>query len=91
MLPQVFTIAGVERKPVVFLFTDSQIVNEGFVEDINSILNAGDVPNLFAADEKDRSDRHTASVRAHTHTQGHAESESKRLAGLYSFFHHTWA
>jgi dynein heavy chain, axonemal len=47
-------VAGVERSPVVFLFTDSQIVNEGFVEDINSILNAGDVPNLFPPDEKDR-------------------------------------
>ena len=49
-----FIVAGVERTPVVFLFTDSQIVNEGFVEDINSILNAGDVPNLFPPDEKDR-------------------------------------
>jgi dynein heavy chain len=53
-LKKVFLVAGVERKPIVFLFTDSQIVNEGFVEDINSILNAGDVPNLFASDEKDR-------------------------------------
>ncbi|KAJ1494154.1 P-loop containing dynein motor region D4-domain-containing protein, partial [Baffinella frigidus] len=53
-MKKIFQIAGVERIPVVFLFTDSQIVNEGFVEDINSILNAGDVPNLFPADEKDR-------------------------------------
>eukprot|EP00960_Hanusia_phi_P070417 767305-Hanusia_phi.AAC.13 len=53
-LKKLFQIAGVDRSPVVFLFTDSQIVNEGFVEDINSILNAGDVPNLFAQDEKDR-------------------------------------
>eukprot|EP00961_Rhodomonas_salina_P291844 3932379-Rhodomonas_salina.1 len=53
-LKKLFQIAGVERIPVVFLFTDSQIVNEGFVEDINSILNAGDVPNLFPQDEKDR-------------------------------------
>ena len=53
-LKKLFIAAGVEREPVVFLFTDSQIVNEGFVEDINSILNAGDVPNLFPPDEKDR-------------------------------------
>lgn len=53
-IKKLFMVAGVERKPVVFLFTDSQIVNEGFVEDINSILNAGDVPNLFAPDEKDQ-------------------------------------
>ena len=53
-LKKIFLVAGVERKTVVFLFTDGQIVNEGFVEDINSILNAGDVPNLFPSDEKDR-------------------------------------
>ena len=53
-LKKIFILAGIERQTVVFLFTDGQIVNEGFVEDINCILNAGDVPNLFAPDEKDR-------------------------------------
>ena len=44
--------AGVDGKPQVFLFNDSQIKDEGFVEDINMILNTGDVPNLFMAEEK---------------------------------------
>jgi dynein heavy chain len=44
--------AGNENKDIVFLFTDSQIKDESFVEDISNLLNAGEVPNLFAADEK---------------------------------------
>ncbi|RHY32534.1 hypothetical protein DYB32_002465 [Aphanomyces invadans] len=46
--------AGVHGVPTVFLFTDSQIVDESFLEDINNILNSGEVPNLFASDEIER-------------------------------------
>lgn len=41
-----------EGKSTVFLFSDNQIKEESFVEDINMILNTGDVPNIFASDEK---------------------------------------
>ena len=34
------------------LFTDSQVKYESFVLDINSMLNTGQVPNIFAIDEK---------------------------------------
>ncbi|KAK5640705.1 hypothetical protein RI129_009252 [Pyrocoelia pectoralis] len=44
--------AGGEGKPIVFLFADTQIKQEAFTEDVNMILNTGDVPNLYAADEK---------------------------------------
>ncbi|XP_010216373.1 PREDICTED: dynein heavy chain 3, axonemal [Tinamus guttatus] len=44
--------AGVANKNVSFLFCDNQIKDEAFVEDINMLLNTGDVPNIFAADEK---------------------------------------
>lgn len=44
--------SGVLGKSTVFLFSDNQIKEESFVEDINMILNTGDVPNIFAADEK---------------------------------------
>uniref|UniRef100_A0A1I8IF50 EF-hand domain-containing protein n=1 Tax=Macrostomum lignano TaxID=282301 RepID=A0A1I8IF50_9PLAT len=36
----------------VFLFSDTQIKQESFLEDINNLLNAGEVPNLYATDEK---------------------------------------
>ncbi|KAM9385734.1 dynein axonemal heavy chain 7 [Pholidichthys leucotaenia] len=36
----------------VFLFTDTQIIMESFLEDIGNLLNTGEVPNLFAVDEK---------------------------------------
>ncbi len=43
--------AGIDNEPVVFLFTDTQIVKEFFMEDINGVLNSGDVPNIYAGDE----------------------------------------
>ena len=39
-------------KPTVFLLTDTQIKEESFLEDVDSLLNTGEVPNLFAVDEK---------------------------------------
>eukprot|EP01039_Chlorochromonas_danica_P005727 gene5727-6311_t len=45
---------GVEGKDTVFLFTDSQIVDETMLEDLNNVLNTGEVSNLFAQDETDK-------------------------------------
>lgn len=41
-LRRVLKRAGVEGRDVVFLLADSQIVQEGFLEDVNNILNAGE-------------------------------------------------
>ena len=38
--------------PAVFLFTDTQIKEESFLEDISNLLNTGEVPNMFPLDEK---------------------------------------
>ncbi|XP_011702284.1 PREDICTED: dynein heavy chain 7, axonemal-like isoform X3 [Wasmannia auropunctata] len=35
-----------------FLFSDTQIKEENFLEDISNMLNSGEVPNIFVADEK---------------------------------------
>merc|ERR1711871_1114556 len=43
--------AGHQCKPTTFLFTESEIKDEVFLEFINSILLTGDIPGLFAKDE----------------------------------------
>ncbi|CAH8560243.1 unnamed protein product [Schistosoma turkestanicum] len=53
-LKTLYYSAGIENKPTVFLFTDNQIVVEEFLEDINNMLNSGEVPSLFEADEYER-------------------------------------
>tara|TARA_B110000208_G_scaffold3481_2_gene4695 strand:- start:71 stop:7927 length:7857 start_codon:yes stop_codon:yes gene_type:complete len=50
-LKKILIDAGAENQPGVFLFSDTQIVDEDFLEDINGILNAGEVPNLFAPED----------------------------------------
>jgi len=34
--------------------TDSQIINETFLEDINNLLNTGEIPNLITNEDRDR-------------------------------------
>lgn len=38
-------------RATVFLFDDTQLVNESFLEDVNGILNTGEVPSLFNNEE----------------------------------------
>ena len=37
---------------MVFLLSDTQIKEEAYVEDVNSMLNTGQVPNIFEVVEK---------------------------------------
>jgi len=43
---------GAENKPTVFLFTESHLAEEGFLEMVNNMLTVGMVPALFEDDEK---------------------------------------
>ncbi|XP_018331814.1 dynein heavy chain 1, axonemal-like [Agrilus planipennis] len=46
--------SGLQNAETVFLFSDTQVKTESFLEDINNILNSGDVPNIYAPDELDK-------------------------------------
>eukprot|EP01038_Epipyxis_sp_PR26KG_P008413 gene8413-11380_t len=53
-IKEILMNAGAKNLPTVFLFSDTQIVTETFLEDINNILNSGEVPNLYENDELER-------------------------------------
>ena len=49
---QLMRKAGVDGVNMVFLFGDHQIKEEAFLEDVNMILNSGDIPNLYENEER---------------------------------------
>ncbi|CAE1329165.1 DNAH [Acanthosepion pharaonis] len=53
-LIKLYDMAGAKNENTVFLFTDTQIVVEEFLEDINNILNSGEVPNLLATEDLEK-------------------------------------
>jgi dynein heavy chain len=51
-IKKLFDLAGVQNLKTVFLFNDTQLKEESFLEDINNILSSGQIPNLFPEEEK---------------------------------------
>ena len=43
--------AGVESKECVFILNDSSMKNSFILEDVNSLLNSGNIPNLFSQED----------------------------------------
>ncbi|XP_043259684.1 dynein axonemal heavy chain 1-like [Colletes gigas] len=46
--------AGVQNQFMVFLFSDTQIKDDAMLEDLNSVLNNGDVPNIYQMEEMEK-------------------------------------
>jgi hypothetical protein len=46
-LRRLMKLCGVSNREVVFLFVDTQIVDDAFLEDLNALLHTDEVPNLF--------------------------------------------
>lgn len=50
-LKTLYSIVGVENKPTSFLFNDTQVAEEQFLEIVNNMLSTGEVANLYKSDE----------------------------------------
>ena len=50
-MKEILMLAGAYNKPTVFLFSDTQIITDIFLEDINNILNSGEIANLYQPDD----------------------------------------
>lgn len=44
--------SGGKNRSIVFMFAERQIENDYFLQDIDTLLNSGEVPNLFTLDEQ---------------------------------------
>jgi dynein heavy chain len=53
-LKELYMKCGVEGTGVSFLIADEHIIDELFLEDVNCILNGGEVPNFFDGDETEK-------------------------------------
>jgi dynein heavy chain len=56
-IKKVLTQAGVDNKETTFLFVDTQIINEQMLEDLNNVLNGGDVPGLYKKEDFEAIDK----------------------------------
>ena len=53
-IKEMFFSSGINGNPIAFTLTDSQILYETFMEDVNNILNTGEIPNLMQPEDKDK-------------------------------------
>uniref|UniRef100_G1MEZ7 Dynein axonemal heavy chain 2 n=1 Tax=Ailuropoda melanoleuca TaxID=9646 RepID=G1MEZ7_AILME len=77
-IKRLYRQVGVELKATSFLFVDTQIADESFLEDINNILSSGEVPNLYKADEFEE-------IQAHIVEQAKAEQVSQSSDSLFAY------
>jgi dynein heavy chain, axonemal len=78
-LRKVLRIAGESNKPVVFLFSDTQMKNDCFIEDISNLLNTGEVPNLMASGD-------LAQIFENIRARAKAAGMDSSRAQLFNFF-----
>lgn len=50
-LKTLYSQTGVEHKSTAFIFNDTQVTEESFMEILNNMLSSGEVANLYKPDE----------------------------------------
>lgn len=78
-IKKLYQQVGIQEQKTVFLFSDTQIKSESFVEDLNNILSSGEIPGLF---EKDEQAGIIDGVRLRARAQGVKETKEN----LWDFF-----
>ncbi|RQM24639.1 hypothetical protein B5M09_005107 [Aphanomyces astaci] len=78
-MKKLYHSAGVVGKKTTFLFSDTQIKSESFVEDINNVLSSGEIPGLY---EKDEINTILEAIRAKARAHGVKESKDN----MWAFF-----
>uniref|UniRef100_A0A7S1IC30 Dynein heavy chain n=1 Tax=Eutreptiella gymnastica TaxID=73025 RepID=A0A7S1IC30_9EUGL len=78
-LKKLYLSCGRDKQRKTFLFSDTQIVEPSFLEDINGMLGSGEVANLFAADEM-------AAIREDLRADAIAARIQDTLENVYQFF-----
>lgn len=68
---------GAKPEPTVFLLNDNQIISESFLEDLNNLLNTGEIPNLFTREELDSIEQDLRSV---------VEKSKIQVDNIYNYF-----
>lgn len=51
-MKKILRYAGCDGSPITFFLSDNQIADSSFLEDINMLLNTGDIPNLYQSDDR---------------------------------------
>ena len=78
-MKKLYLSCGKDKHRKTFLFSDTQIVEPSFLEDINGMLGSGEVANLFASDE-------IAAIREDLRADAIAEKIHDTLENVYQYF-----